>query len=947
MGAALVGRDVELARLREVVASATTGRPVLVSLEGEAGIGKTALARRMADDCARDGIRTRWASCVDDAGAPPLWVWRQLLGEASLGGALLGEALSGGASRGGALTGAGDRYALFESLVTSLGSESGTLVVVDDVQWADEPSLLGLRHVLRSAPDGRLVVCVTRRPGAPGTGWSHLGAELSSGPDSERVTLRGVTGVAARQILTSVAGSPLPEEVVAAAEQASGGNPLFLRELGRLLGEHEGPGTLRDTNGMGVSLVGRIPLGHNISELIEARVARLGAETQRLVRTASVLGDEFELTVAARLLRRPTAACLGPADEAVSAGLFVHLGAGRFRFGHGLVRSTLEATLPLQQAVGLHRAAAEALEDLHRDDLGSHVAEIARHWAAVSVTGERRPAVDWSRRAGDEAMRSLAFEEAARLYSLAISSGAGALDLAEQAELRILLGSASLTAGRLQEGFAAVSKAVDLAKSAGRPDLVAQAALTIEPIGERAWDRACHDWCRLALDSGVADGDPALRARMLSRLSDALVYIGRPEDAAPRAQEALDVAESTNDPGTLAAALRARQLALSAPGYAVERLELASRMTALGQQQRRPGDEMWGHLWALDVLWQHGDLAGVERETGHLATCADALATPTARWHLLVARAAVAQARGRFDEALTTSDVARAVLERQGHPGAYGANMSLATVVGHHIGHRPEVMTPPPEFGVERDTVRGEIFALLGPAFALADEGEVDRAGELYRRLGPPASWHIPPYFVLSCLAVGSRVAIALGAREDLAWFVDQLRPWRGQHVVGGAGNASYFGPVELALGRSEATLGDLDAAATDLDVARLVARRTGAPGFEVEATVELASVRSSQGRRGEADALLAEAAPTARRLAMTPWLTRIRGMRVAPSEPLTVREREVAALVAQGLSNREIAACLVLSERTAANHVQHILTKLGFTNRSQIAVWAATGDLR
>ncbi|MBA3905087.1 MAG: helix-turn-helix transcriptional regulator [Pseudonocardiales bacterium] len=148
------------------------------------------------------------------------------------------------------------------------------------------------------------------------------------------------------------------------------------------------------------------------------------------------------------------------------------------------------------------------------------------------------------------------------------------------------------------------------------------------------------------------------------------------------------------------------------------------------------------------------------------------------------------------------------------------------------------------------------------------------------------------------------------------------------------------MGPVDLVLGRCAAACDDLDDAAACLESALAVCERIGAPGFVVEAAYELASVRL---RRHEADAarlLLTRSRTGAERLGMAPWMRRIDALLGGSGGPLTARERQIADLVALGRSNREIAAQLVLSNRTVGNHVQHILTKLGFAYRSQIAAW-------
>jgi DNA-binding CsgD family transcriptional regulator len=244
------------------------------------------------------------------------------------------------------------------------------------------------------------------------------------------------------------------------------------------------------------------------------------------------------------------------------------------------------------------------------------------------------------------------------------------------------------------------------------------------------------------------------------------------------------------------------------------------------------------------------------------------------------------------------------------------------------------------DFGTDS---RWDLFARLGRAFALVDSGRVEEAGVVYDRCGSPRRWRIPPAGRLYALAVGARVAAALRLTEDVAWLRERLMRYRGSYVVGGAGGTNFLGPVELSLGRCAAALGRWDEAREELTTAADLCREVGAPGFRVESTYELATVLVRSGDPTAARALAEGTQPMARALGMTPWVTRLEALNPAAAEPLTVREREIAGLVAEGLSNKAIARKLVISERTAQNHVQHILVKLGFSNRAQIAAWAVS----
>jgi DNA-binding CsgD family transcriptional regulator len=229
------------------------------------------------------------------------------------------------------------------------------------------------------------------------------------------------------------------------------------------------------------------------------------------------------------------------------------------------------------------------------------------------------------------------------------------------------------------------------------------------------------------------------------------------------------------------------------------------------------------------------------------------------------------------------------------------------------------------------------------------ERGDRDQAARMYELARPVRSWHPIPSLRLIAWAQALAMAIGLGRTDDIAYLAGQFEPLHGRHIASGAGAGSYLGPVELHLGKAAAALGALDAAIDDLDRAAGICEQIGAPGFAVEAQVELAAALARRGTRADTDrarSLLAAAAADAQRLGMAPFSQRIEGLcarlPAAGPPPLSPREQEVARLVGQGLTNRQIAAGLYISERTAQNHVQHILTKLGFANRSQIAVWSS-----
>ncbi|MGY0497253.1 AAA family ATPase [Nocardia sp. FBN12] len=961
----LIGRDGELADLLGRLDDAVRGAPQLVICSGEAGVGKTSLVAELAGRARRDGVRTLWARALELPDTPPFWLWHQALGTST------------------PAPGA-DRVALFDGFAAGLdGATSGVLLVVDDIHWADEPSLQALLYVVRASRERRIMVCATECSGTAGPGWTTIKPDLLREPVAGSLPLRGLSPADSAHCLRIEAGRDLPDQLAGEAFDMTAGNPFYLRELGRSL-----RGSTDDA----------LRLPTSLREVVRGRMTPRSTSARELLRAASILGERFTIAVVARLVERSIPECLAAVDEAIEAGLLVPgEEPGAVRFTHALVRAALLDGLSLQQRVVLHQRAALAIEELYPDAVESNSAALAWHWANAAVGGAYEPAVRWARRAADVALRELAFEEAVRLYGLALAHAAD-VDPIDRGGLLLQRAAASTRAGDLTSAKSDCAAAQAVARAArGRQNtcgagdsaqdrhkaavLLAEAALVLEPIGDRSWDRDIADACAEALaadtwpDSMTADapigtptvdgmpavadadsmpGTPAteaptvgvlpesLRARLLARATEAAVYLGNLGGVDESSRAALESADRSDDPGVLAAALRARQLARSGPEHRDEHRVLAARMIEAGERARDPAVEMWGRLWRIDALWEQGDLSEITGELSCLGWCSDRTGGPMSRWHLLIAQAALAQAHAEFEDALELGGQAHALAAKLGHPAGEGAHRALLAVVGHHRGHRHEALTGPG--APARGEVRNLLFAALGTAFPMVDSGLITEAEPFYRSLGPPRKWSIPPYFRLNVLAVGGSIAAALGLADDVDYFRERLDPFRGMHVTGGGGNAHYLGPVTLWLGKFAGALDDPDTARTELGHAAQTARAIGAPGFAVEADCELAELLLRDGDPVEAVTIAKRAVPQAVSFGMCPWVERLHvvAAREISCIALTPREREVADLVTRGLTNHEIASALVLSDRTAQNHVQHILTKLGFAKRSQIAAWVS-----
>ena len=952
----MVGRDRELARVMLLLDDALAGGGRLVLCTGEAGIGKTRLAEEGAAAAAARSVPVAWARAADAGSLPPYGLWQLVLDEPAVraadddsSGAGLWSRVFGDADRpalaDGADSGSAQRFAMFAEVrrrLTQAARPNGLLLVLDDLQWADEASAVLLADIVRQLRGTRILVLATyRESAASGDASAGLLPRLSADANTERVDLRGLPAGAVGDMLLA-AGLPASPEAAGEVHSETGGNPFLVRELARMLAEQRRGG----------------PVPGRVAEATAHRLAQLPDPARALVQTAAVAGNNFSTGVVARILDVPVLALLGPLDECRAAGFLVAGDRpGDHRFSHALVRSAVAARLSAVEQRRLHAAAADAIEALYEGQLDLHLTEVARHRVEASLPGDRAEAVAACEAAASVAAQSLAFEEAVRLYRQALSVGEGEIDENDRSRLELALAAALHRSGDLPGSQQAAVQVGRRAERRGDRGLLARTALVMEATGVPEWDGEICRICEQALAGhDLPDG---LRARVSSRYARALVYRGEYDRAGQVSRDALAAAGSAGDPVALVDALQARQLACCAPDGVAERVVLASRMLAAADAAGSAWLELWGRLWRIDTLFETGQLRSVRSELADLEGCVERLPGPLAQWHFLQTSATLALATGRFTEATRLAADAFKVFSDMGHPVAFGGCSVILGQAGLHIGlgrsglielwdQIPAHLRPDAV-----DTTRGvaTIFPALTLALIRLHAGDRAAAEAAYAQAGPVRSWTPVPAMRMAAWAHGLAVAIGLGRAEDIEFLAAQFEPFRGQHVANGAGPGVYLGPVELPLGQAAAALGQLDPAVDDLRTAASMCDSNGARGCAVQARVELAAAltrRQAPGDRDEALAALAAAAREAEQLGMVPfteWIGQLRARLPAGDSLLSPRELEVARLVGRGLTNKQIGQTLYVSERTAENHVQHILTKLGLRNRSQIAAWA-TGEL-
>ena len=427
------------------------------------------------------GVAVAWACATDRDSSPPYGLWRLVLDEPAVRAGAdstsspdLWSHVFGGAERpalaDGADSGSAQRFALFAEVrrrLTQAAGRSGLLLVLDDLQWADEASAVLLADVVRQLRGTRILVFATCRDSpAPGDTNGGILPRLSANANTERMDLHGLPADAV--------GLPASPEQAGEVHSETGGNPFLVRELARMLLEQRGGGP------------GSVP--GRVVAATAYRLAQVPDTAQELLHAAAVAGNSFSAGVVARMLDVPVLALLGPLDECRTAGFLVAGDRpGHQRFSHALVRSAVAARLSASEQRRLHTAAADAIEALYEGQVRLHLAEIAHHQVEGSLPGDRARAVAACEAAADLASEALAFEEAVRLYRQALSVGEGEIGDSDRVRLELGLATALYRSGDLPASFETASQVGRRAERRGDRLLLARTALVMEATGEPEW----------------------------------------------------------------------------------------------------------------------------------------------------------------------------------------------------------------------------------------------------------------------------------------------------------------------------------------------------------------------------------------------------------------------------------------------------------------------------
>jgi len=936
----MVGRDSALEAAGRMVTAARAGIGGLLLISGEAGIGKSRLVEAIVDR-ADQPLAAGYA--VDDPGAPPFWLWRRALREQPEVAAAFDDPA--------AFTDAGARFAMFVTVADRLVAEAeaaGLLIVLEDLQWADRMSVLLLRHLAGELPRSRIAVLATFRTGQQGPLEDSL-EQLIRARSVSQVMLGGLTTQEVATWLNSFPGLANRAELAGPLHDRTAGNPLLIRLIAQAL-ESTAP-----DNSPTETIERLLTQRDDLRGLVAARTRGLSGRTHELLAAAAVLGERIDAPLLGNVLGLSAEEVDGLLTEAVTAAVLTDGVAVPtvLSFSHALVRDAIYAELSPADRAHWHRLTAQSLESVEGEQSAGRIAE---HWRRAAGPDASAACSRWSRMAASQARKAFAHDEALRFTDLALDHAhrSGAAD-GLLAELSVQRATALFDNTDIDQALAASVEAAELADRAGRPELMADAGLVVHGIGTPAVNRIVRSLCRRALaQPGLTDR--ATRARLLAQIAVATAEDEGGPEAAALAADALAQAEQTGNSQAILEAVAARHLSIAIPATVAERLELGRKAVELGGLSRQPVAALWGHLWRIDAAFQLGNLAEVNRELAEVDEIARVRRSPLARWHyhrVLSTREALL---GRFDQARQHNDAAQELARQMGDMSLTGMYFAFRSELSQVRGDPSEL----PE-GFARMIPQGPDMPLVAIAEVayLVISGRRHEAGsafEKFRELPETTPVGVRWFPTLSQIGV---VAVLLGDAAVATAVYDKLVP--AAVYFGGDGSGTVF-----CQGSNARLIADLARVAGRYDDAlRLYADavamnvRIGAKPFTALSRLGWAqTLLARPGTPGpearrrdlrQAVVLVTQAAGEFRRLDMPGPLkiaTEVSATIHAEersANPLSARETEVAELVAQARSNRDIADSLFLSERTVETHVRNILAKLGFSSRTEIATWAVT----
>jgi len=908
---AIVGRERELTTLLSGLDDAASRRGSLFLISGEAGVGKTRLADEVAAaaEAQRMTIFVGHCSEHDEAVAylPFVEILENFVDRApDLDGLRL--ALGGQGPELARLLPnlrnllpelpapldlppAQARRHLFNcffDFVARIASAQPTLIVLEDLHWADDSTLSLLDHLVQRLSDLPLMLIGTYRDAELDVTrpLAKTLEDLLRGRLATRVSLKCLPLDEVAAMLKSLSGKSPPAAVVGEIFAETEGNPFFVEELFRHLEEEN---RLYDLLGQfhAQLRIGELDAPPSVRLVVARRLARLGDLTQRTLATAAVIGRLFSLEILQASSEADADSILECVEEAEKAGLIFSAGElskARFEFSHELIRQAVISGLSAARCQRLHLAVAESIERTYSPTLESrsggtldeHFVELALHYTEA---GYRAQAIPYWLRSGERELQRSANVEAINhlkkgleLLGSIPSEGSDRRFDSQRFSLLFVLGEAQTEAGRFLEARQTLLSAADAAKSLDSTESLARAALR---LSHSTWlagttTPAVIRWLEEALER-LGREDSPVTSKILAALSRSLGLVGDQHRAMVYAEQAAAMARRIGDPELIADSLHGMYFSLAGPQHAAQRLNIAKEVLDLARATRKDTTELEIEaLWARSfALFETGDVARADADNEEMNRWGEETNRPFTQSLAAVFRATRAAMSGRFEDSERLAQQALAFgqsMETEAASGIFGIQMFA---VRREQGRLKEI-EPVVRVFLQQHSADGAwrpglavIFSDLGLVADARAEFEI-LAEHDFEDLQLDMVWMGTMSFLVDVCTF-----LQDGARAEMLYR--KLIPFAGMNAVVGNAAACY-GAVSRYLGALATTLERWDDAARHFEDAlamnaRMDARTWLAHTQQQYATMLLA--RNNSGDRERAIELLDAALTTARELGM------------------------------------------------------------------------------
>jgi DNA-binding SARP family transcriptional activator len=731
-----------------------------------------------------------------------------------------------------------ERYRLFEAVVgllAEISTGSPVLLVLDDLHWADKPTLMLLRHLARGFDTAQLlIVGAYRVTEATGNSFGDALSDLRRARAVWQFDIGGLSESETAELIALQTGGAPSREFSRALHEETEGNPLFVEEIVRHLIEvsPRPPGSKLDDPGV----LQEVGLPETVKDVIARRLARLDAAAKEWLRVAAVIGRDFDAALLEQAVSLGEDEFLNALDEALAAGLVVEAPGrpGRYSFSHALIRETLYEGMSAPRRARIHRRVGEALEAA--DGRGSrgrraYLVPLAYHFMQAAGPGEWDRAITYAIRAGEQATALLAHEQAVDQY-------AGALEVLRRfapeaderrCELLIALGEAQVRVGDHPRAWEAFREAATIAEDRGDSESLVRAAIGaarryIQQPG--VVETELIELLERANEMTREQRTPA-RVQLLARLCGALYYSPERDRMAELAYEAGEIARELDDPEALANACAARRRALWDAAHLSERLETSTEMLTLA---RRVGDtelELQAHAWLVVDLLEDGDRDAVDAQIEAFTAGAEQLRQPLYSWHAIVWRAMRALLAGHLDQAeeiAGTALAAGARAEAVTAPQYYAIQLLAIRREQERISELEQAAREMVRTNPGRPAWRAALATLMLESGHIAEaQAEFELLAQAgFEQIPRDGDWMI-------AITLLSDVCVGLGDAPRAEHLYDLLLPYAGANVVIGLA-AVCLGSAARILGKLAGTMGSEAQATAQFERALIANEQLKAP---------------------------------------------------------------------------------------------------------------------